>query len=727
MASSANGTTGMNGTRITGAPTPAPTPPPKRNILLITCDQYRFPRFCYGADGGFVEPLKQILGFQGTVDDTNPYAKFFPGLLRLRRNAVVLRNHSIAASACTPSRAVIYTGQYGTRTGVTQTDGLFKNGDSANFPWLEADGIPTLGTWMRQAGYSTHYFGKWHVSNPPEHSLKRYGFDNWEESYPEPHGAQPNNLGVYRDAGFTDSACTFIRRQGLASNYNRAYAAMAVEDPGTTGPDKSAIPPWFAVASFTNPHDIATYPGVIAQALPADDPQPITIGPKTITPTTQSIFGPLTVPVAGDSTPPPIAGSIEIPLNPLGFPQDCANPSPTQNEDLSTKPSCQHEMAYKVGLALAAKGGFNIVSGLVGAVTGAVEAALPHGGSNLPELDHPFREQEMQAAVELSLKSCLPLQLSDDPDENCVLFLQLYGWLHAVVDTHINAVLDALEESGQAGNTIVMFLADHGEYAAAHGMMVEKWHTAYQEALHVPVVVQFPVPDDTRSSLPAGVVASEPAQLDALTSHIDILPTVLGLAGVDAATRRTYGNHLAQSRPVPPLPGVDLSEAILNALSGDAVEIPIIEPDGSEREGVLFITDDEITAPLPPSRTAQEKHSYEEFAVYQEVVASVITGKGGKGPVKLKPGSIKQPNHVRAVRTKDYKLARYFDPSGREAQEWEMYDLANDPNEVVNLVQVSSARPQVPQARTDLPHVETVQVVADHMARLLERLERRDL
>jgi arylsulfatase A-like enzyme len=54
--------------------------------------------------------------------------------MKLRQNAVVLRNHTIAASACTPSRAVIYTGQYGTRTGVTQTDGLFKNGDAPNFP-----------------------------------------------------------------------------------------------------------------------------------------------------------------------------------------------------------------------------------------------------------------------------------------------------------------------------------------------------------------------------------------------------------------------------------------------------------------------------------------------------------------------------------------------------------------------------------------------------------------
>ena len=36
-------------------------------------------------------------------------------------------------------------------------------------------------------------------------------------------------------------------------------------------PTPTSIPPWFAVASFTNPHDIATYPGVIAQALPDPD------------------------------------------------------------------------------------------------------------------------------------------------------------------------------------------------------------------------------------------------------------------------------------------------------------------------------------------------------------------------------------------------------------------------------------------------------------------------
>jgi arylsulfatase A-like enzyme len=675
------------------------------NILLITCDQYRFPRFCYGADGGFVEPLKQILGFQGTVDETNPFAKFFPGLLRLRQNAVVLRNHTIAASACTPSRATIYTGQYGTRTNVTQTDGLFKNGDSPQFPWLAADGIPTLGTWLRGAGYTTHYFGKWHVSNPPDHSLQAYGFDDWEESYPEPHGAQANNLGVYRDAGFTDSACAFLRRQGLASNYNRAYAVMLAQDPSSSGPPTGKIPPWFAVASFTNPHDIATYPGVIAQALPADDPKSITVNGQTFTQQTQSIFGPLTVPVTGDVTSPPVAGSVQIALNAAGFPQECANPAPTQDESLDDKPTCQFEAAYKVGLALAAKGGFNIVSGLTSAIP-----ALP--GSNA-----------MEAAVAFSLKSCLPLQLSDDPEENCRLFLQLYGWLHSVVDVHIDAVLSALEESGQASNTIVMFLSDHGEYAAAHGMMIEKWYTAYQEALHVPVVVRFPPPDADAHPTPAGEIGPDPAQIDALTTHIDILPTILGLAGMTPERMAVVEKVLTHAgRPVPPLPGVDLSTMIRAALAGEDVG-PIVEPDGGIREGVLFITSDDITAPLPPADSPQDQRSYEEFAVYQAVVEAVIHGKG-KGPVALTPGAVRQPNNVHCVRTRDYKLSRYFDPSNLVAQEWEMYDLGADPDEAINLVEVDVSPPT---ARSGVADPLRVQAAADRLATLLEKLEARDL
>ncbi len=670
--------------------------PYRPNILLITCDQYRFPCFGYGDDAGLAQPLKQILGFQGSKADVDPanntYAAFFPGLLRLRENAIVLRNHTVAATACIPSRAAIYTGQYGTRTGVTQTDGLFKSGDSRNFPWLAPDGIPTLGSWMREAGYTTHYFGKWHVSNPPEHSLQRYGFDNWESSYPEPHGALPNNLGTYRDAGFADAAATFLKRQGLALNYDRAQAVAAQRDPDASGPDPSAKRPWFAVASFTNPHDIAAFPGVIAQALPAPDGNG-----------TQSVFGPLTVPKQGDVTPPPVAGTTQLPLNPLNFPQDCGDNPPTVNEDLTAgKPSCQFDMAYKVGLGLAAKGGMGAAQRLPG---------------------NPDRETFVKAAVVASLQNCLPFQLSDDPDTNSRLFVQLYGWLHSVVDTHINSVLRALDDSGQADDTIVIFLADHGEYGAAHGMMVEKWHTAYKEALHVPVVLSYG--KNVLRNCTDVVVGDDgtPRQVDAVTSHIDMLPTILGLAGVDEEQRQQIAADLARTRPVPPLPGIDLTPIT----TATWPENTVFYPDGSVRQGVLFITDDEITEPLPPANDPHNIQSDRQYAVFLATVEAVVQGAvDGKGPVPgLASGPVRQPNHIRCVRTAAYKLSRYFDPSGTEPQEWELYDLQNDRIEAHNLVQLTGDTPVLLSDSGQYSPVTQAEV--NDLAALLADLEQREL
>ena len=465
---------------------------------------------------------------------------------------------------------------------------------------------------------------------------------------------------------------------------------MQSRDPNAPAPDPDDHKPWFAVVSFTNPHDIATYPAVIAQALPADpDAAPPPAGLPT--PPIQSIFGPLTVPPQEQLSMLPTAGTMRVPLNPLGFPQACASATPTQNETLTDKPSCQHDYAYKVGLALSAKTGFNIVSGQ--------------------------DSDNIQAAVALALRSSIPFQLAKDPAQACLDFIQFYGYLHSVMDVQIDRVLQALEESGQAANTIVVFLSDHGELAAAHGMMMEKWHCAYQEALHVPVVVKFPQAE-------AGEPQGGGRQIDALTSHADILPTILGLAGVTARERASIAQRLAAHRPVPPLVGVDLAPL----LRGETHVVT--EPDGRPREGVLFITDDEITAPLPPSRVpdAFEQRSLKEFAVYCATVDAVREGTLGKGPVPdLASGAVRQPNHVRCVRTRDYKLARYFDPAHTVPQQWEMYALAHDPNETTTLVRIHGTPPT---ARDQLPHwtdSRTVQLAADRLAILLAELEQRCL
>lgn len=143
MASSLNGTDGTTGTGGTPTPTPAPTPvpPPPPNILPITCDQYRFPRFSYGAEAGFVDALKQILGFQGIVREDNEYAKYFPALLRLRNNAVVLRNHIIAASACTPSARSSIPGNMGRRPAPSRPTGCSRTAIPPTFPGSRQTGF----------------------------------------------------------------------------------------------------------------------------------------------------------------------------------------------------------------------------------------------------------------------------------------------------------------------------------------------------------------------------------------------------------------------------------------------------------------------------------------------------------------------------------------------------------------------------------------------------------
>jgi arylsulfatase A-like enzyme len=621
------------------------------NILIIMVDQFRFPRFSYGENGGLLPPLKDILGFQGKTDGSNPFKEFFPGLWSMRRNAVVLRNHSIASSACIPSRAALLTGQYGTRTGCSQTDGLFKDGDSASFPWLAADGIPTLGHWFRAAGYRTHYVGKWHVSNPPDHSLESYGFGDWELSWPEPHGASINNLGFFRDAGFADLACGFLRREALGMPYNRDLAEQKEKDPRGESPAKTAKP-WLAVASFTNPHDIATYPAM-PRFLDED-------GPK---------LGPLRVPPKGAMAKVPNAGTISMPLNPMGFPQENARLPPNVKDSLANKPRCQLDYAYKAGLAFASK------------------------------TAHAFAQKMGGDAVNISQLSAIPFLLTKDPDEGALKFLQYYAWCQHVVDQHIHRVLETLESTGLADSTIVVFMADHGEYGGSHHYMMEKWHTAYQEILHVPMVVRSPKlnPSD------------EIRQIDALTSHIDIVPTMLGLAGIGKEEVERIRTELGAHRPVPPLVGADLSPVIRG-------ETDIVrEPDGSSREAVLFITDDEVTKPLPEDGDPHQIDDNEEYAVFLRVVDAVRAGSSAvphSGPVPaLVPGPVRQPNHIRCVRTAQWKLVRTWDPSGQHADEWELYDMLRDPNEMHNLLRFDGAFPtpiaDLPAGQTPKHIVET--------------------
>lgn len=106
-----------------------------------------------------------------------------------------------------------------------------------------------------------------------------------------------------------------------------------------------------------------------------------------------------------------------------------------------------------------------------------------------------------------------------EDDQAQLDYVNFYAYLHTVVDKHITTVLDTLEETGLLNNTIILRTADHGEGGLSHGMR-EKAYTAYEEMIRVPLIVYNPK------------LYPKPVETDAFYSHLDLLPTILDLAGV---------------------------------------------------------------------------------------------------------------------------------------------------------------------------------------------------
>lgn len=398
------------------------------NILLIMVDQMQTPPEGYRFDEGAAQGLKEVLGFRN-LSLGNEYVKYFPGLMRLRQNSVVMRKNYTASAACVPSRTAIMTGQYPSVTGVDQTDGLYKT--AADVPFLDPEGTPTIGHWFRAAGYSTHYFGKWHVSEaePPEY-LEPWGFSEWEKSYPEPHGGTADNTGTYRDVEFADNVKNFLENQR------------------SSGTGK----PWFAVASLVNPHDCSAYP--INWQTP---PTPLTTDGNGVVSWTN--YPPaVSIPNQGQMS---LTGGIHennqyrVDLNPDGFPQNNSSLPRTYNETLDDKPSCQKDYSLKWGLAYGASTNY----GLTG--TG--------------------------------ITSPLPFQLSEDAAEWSLKYNQFYFYCQYLAELQIRKILNSLDENGHTNNTIVVFLSDHGDMTGAHGGMIQKWHNAYEESIRVPMVFSSPL------------------------------------------------------------------------------------------------------------------------------------------------------------------------------------------------------------------------------------------
>lgn len=141
-------------------------------------------------------------------------------------------------------------------------------------------------------------------------------------------------------------------------------------------------------------------------------------------------------------------------------------------------------------------------------------------------------------------------------------YVNFYAYVHTLSDQHFGTVLDALESNrGLAKKTLVFALADHGEMGLAHGGMREKAYNAYEETIHVPLVVSNPE------------LFPGPVKTSALASLIDLMPTAAALAGV-----QNRGQYEFMGRDLTPI-------------LKDAAENPA-NPTKKVQDSIYFTTDE---------------------------------------------------------------------------------------------------------------------------------------
>jgi arylsulfatase A-like enzyme len=187
----------------------------KPNILVIVVDQMRAPLW-------FPEPAK--------------LAALLPNISRLQKSSVSFASHYTASNMCTPSRGVMTTGLYSHQTGCLFTGvGPIESSLAPQFP--------TWGTMLRQQGYRTWWWGKWHLGHSSDvtpEGLEAHGFSGG--TYPSPNGAP--NQGLRKDPDIVDQ-------------YDGWFD------------DHAGNGPWCTTVSLVNPHDICWWP---KNPLPEDVP-----------------------------------------------------------------------------------------------------------------------------------------------------------------------------------------------------------------------------------------------------------------------------------------------------------------------------------------------------------------------------------------------------------------------------------------------------------------------
>ncbi|KUI26146.1 hydrolase [Mycobacterium sp. IS-1496] len=250
---------------------------------------------------------------------------------------------------------------------------------------------------------------------------------------------------------------------------------------------------------------------------------------------------------------------------------------------------------------------------------------------------------------------------------NIQQYRDLYYRLHAEVDGPLDLVRRTVVEGSR--DAVLVRTADHGDLLGAHGGLHQKWFNLYDEATRVPFVIAR-----TGSHVTAARTVSAP------TSHVDLVPTLLGAAGVDVdATAATLAESFSE---VHPLPGRNLMPVVDGAAPDEDRAVYLMTRDnmleGDSGASGLARKLKRTVNPPGPLRIRVPAHVASNF----EGLVTRVDGHLWKLVRSFDdPATWTEPGvrHLAAngLGGEAYRASPLDD-------QWELYDLTDDPTEAVN-------------------------------------------
>ena len=140
----------------------------------------------------------------------HPYVKT-PNIDRLAKEGTDFHRFTVASGVCSPSRTAVMTGHFPARYNIDGHFAWVPSNAKRNMPdWLSPK-APLLPRFLKQAGYATAHFGKWHLANnmiPDSPLPSEYGYDEYGA-----FNCAGEQMPVHEDA---DNAIAFIENSHRA-------------------------------------------------------------------------------------------------------------------------------------------------------------------------------------------------------------------------------------------------------------------------------------------------------------------------------------------------------------------------------------------------------------------------------------------------------------------------------------------------------------------------------